>query len=334
MKILLRLILFLGVCSMCFAENPPPIIDMHMHASELAWFEKLGGSAPIPHCVPMTDYLPESGATYLELFRSRTNHCKATWSPKTDQEIMTKNLELMKRYNIYGVVSGGRLSQWKENAPNRIIPSYSIDDSPKWASPNEVQKKYEAGEFKVFGELAVQYMGMAPDDPALEPYWALLEKLDVPTGIHIGTGPVGAPYAGFDKYRARLHSALVLEEVLVKHPKLRVYIMHAGWPNLEDLLAVLWTHPHVYIDTGAICWALPRKEFHHYLRRIVEAGFGKRILFGSDQMIWPETIEMAIESIESADFLTAQQKRDIFFNNATRFLRLTPQQVEAMQRAQ
>ena len=46
------------------------------------------------------------------------------------------------------------------------------------------------------------------------------------------------------------------------------------------------------------------------------------IRIGSDQMIWPETIGMAIEAIESADFLTEEQKRDIFYNNAARFLRL------------
>ena len=39
-------------------------------------------------------------------------------------------------------------------------------------------------------------------------------------------------------------------------------------------------------------------------------------------MIWPDTIHLAIETIGSADFLTAEQKRDIFYNNAARFLRL------------
>lgn len=33
---------------------------------------------------------------------------------------------------------------------------------------------------------------------------------------------------GSDRYRAQMHSALTIEEVLVKHPKLRVYIMHAS----------------------------------------------------------------------------------------------------------
>jgi predicted TIM-barrel fold metal-dependent hydrolase len=59
----------------------------------------------------------------------------------------------------------------------------------------------------------------------------------------------------------------------------------------------------------------------------VEAGFGKRIMFGSDAMVWPQTIPIAIQSIESADFLTSEQKRDIFYNNAARFLRLSDEEV-------
>jgi hypothetical protein len=39
-------------------------------------------------------------------------------------------------------------------------------------------------------------------------------------------------------------------------------------------------------------------------------------------MIWPEAIERAIESIESAEFLSQAQKRRILHDNAARFLRL------------
>jgi predicted TIM-barrel fold metal-dependent hydrolase len=45
-------------------------------------------------------------------------------------------------------------------------------------------------------------------------------------------------------------------------------------------------------------------------------------MFGSDQMVWPEAIGMAIEGIESAKFLSKEEKRDIFYNNASRFLKL------------
>src|SRR6185436_13696637 len=127
--------------------------------------------------------------------------------------------------------------------------------------------------------------------------------------------------------RARLHSPLVLEEALVRHPKLRVFIMHAGWPMLDDLLAVMWAHPQVYVDVGAISFVLPRAEFHRYLQRIVEAGFGRRVMFGSDQMNWPGVIERALDGVEGATFLSNAQKRDILFNNAARFLRMSDEEI-------
>jgi predicted TIM-barrel fold metal-dependent hydrolase len=59
----------------------------------------------------------------------------------------------------------------------------------------------------------------------------------------------------------------------------------------------------------------------------MENGLGKRIMFGSDQMIWPEVIDVAVDAIQSAEFLTREQKADIFYNNAARFLRLSEEQI-------
>ncbi|HEU4704187.1 MAG TPA: amidohydrolase family protein, partial [Sphingomicrobium sp.] len=66
----------------------------------------------------------------------------------------------------------------------------------------------------------------------------------------------------------------------------------------------------------------PRAAFYRYLQRITEAGFANRVMFGSDQMVWPGVIERSIKVIEDAPFLTESQKRDILYNNAARFLRL------------
>jgi hypothetical protein len=37
-------------------------------------------------------------------------------------------------------------------------------------------------------------------------------------------------------------------------------------------------------------------------------------------MRWPEAIGWAVEAIEEAPFLSEEQKRDIFYHNAVRFL--------------
>jgi predicted TIM-barrel fold metal-dependent hydrolase len=73
-------------------------------------------------------------------------------------------------------------------------------------------------------------------------------------------------------YRARNGSPLVLEDVLVRHPKLRVYIMHAGYPFADDLRALLFSHPQVYVDIASIVYTEPRPAFYRFLQEIVEAG--------------------------------------------------------------
>ena len=200
----------------------------------------------------------------------------------------------------------------------------------KGLSPDSLEKLFSSGEFKVFGEISIQYEGISASDSAFEPYLAMAERLDIPVGIHVGCGPPGAPYIFAKNYRAKLHSPLVLEEALLRHPKLRVYAMHAGWPMLDDMIATLYTHPQLYVDLGVICYMIPKKEFYFYLERLVNAGFGKRIMFGSDNMVWPQSISAGIKTINEAPFLSASQKRDILFNNAARFLRLTPEEIQGM----
>lgn len=50
-------------------------------------------------------------------------------------------------------------------------------------------------------------------------------------------------------------------------------------------------------------------------------------MFGSDGVAFPEAISLAVDAIESTEFLTEQQKEDIFYNNAARFLRLSEEEI-------
>jgi predicted TIM-barrel fold metal-dependent hydrolase len=83
-------------------------------------------------------------------------------------------------------------------------------------------------------------------------------------------------------------------------------------------------YPQVYMDVGTIWLAASfnKEAIDEWFREMLKNGLGKRIMFGTDQMRWPETIGMAIEVIESTTSLTETQRRDILYNNAARFLRL------------
>jgi predicted TIM-barrel fold metal-dependent hydrolase len=276
----------------------PPIIDMHLHAYRLD-----DGEPPAVN--------PVTGRPS---------------AARTSAELRDMTLAELERYNIVKAVVSGppeMVGQWREVAPDRIMVGAWVDETSPLPDLAKLRAEMQAGRVQVLGELILQMRGMAPNDPRMEPYYALAEEMDIPVGLHTGTGPAGTPYEPCcPNFRVTLGNPTLVEEVLIRHPRLRIYLMHGGWPYLQETKAILSVYPQVYVDLATINWIIPREDFHGYLRELVRAGFGKRLLFGSDQMVWPEAIGMAIEGIESAAFLTEEQKRDIFYNNAVRFLKL------------
>jgi len=252
----------------------------------------------------------------LQLYKEMLGQSKLT-----QKEYLENVIEILERNNIIAIASGDYniVKDWVKRSPTRIIPGFC---GPDYYNIDSLRSLINRSEMKVIAEIAPQYEGISPSDSVLEPIWKLAEELDIPVGIHMGLGPPDAAKNGAPKYRARLSNPLLIEETLIRHPDLRVYIMHAGWPMLDELIHILYSYSQVYVDVGVIDWYVPREEFYFYLKRIVNAGYCNRVMFGSDEMIWTDSIEKAIEAIKSADFLTEAQKRDILYNNAVRFLRL------------
>ena len=262
-------------------------------------------------------------------------------NPITGKAVQLKNgaahrsacLAEMKRLNIVkGIVSGGdgdRIAaamSWHDADAGRIIPGAGVRGSEDTPLPdlNLLRSAFKEGRLKVLGEVTTQYAGLTLDDPKYAAYLALAEELDIPVALHTGTMPPGMSFDSCcRKARARLGDPILVEEALNRYPKLRLNLMHAGWPYLDDTISILFHYPQVNADLGAINWLLPRAEFHHYLEALMRAGFEKRLMFGSDQMYWPEGIAMAVDAVSSAPFLSPDQKQNIFYENAARFYRLS-----------
>jgi predicted TIM-barrel fold metal-dependent hydrolase len=106
--------------------------------------------------------------------------------------------------------------------------------------------------------------------------------------------------------------------------------MHGAYPHLDDMTRLLDDYPQVCVGAS---FTNPKSEAYlRYLKGLVEAGYGDRIMFGSDQMVWPELIGDFAGAIESAGFLTDEQKRAIFYENAARFFDLEGQEGGGPQR--
>jgi predicted TIM-barrel fold metal-dependent hydrolase len=285
-----------------------PIIDMHMHAFT---FETWSNGNRPPN--PRTGKPPDA---------------------KTSTDILRLTLEAMDRYNIKIGVLSGRLETvyaWKAKAPDRFLAfalfsgrpasdPQALDPSP---SLDSLRREYATGRLQGLGEITSAYEGVDFDGPELAPYFALAAELNMPVGVHTGLTFPGAVFTCCPQFRIERGNPVHLDEVLARNPSLRLYLMHMGDVWQESTLAILHMYPQVCIDVAAMDWgAIPREQFHANLQGLIRAGFGKRIMFGSDQMVWPELIGQAIEGIESAPFLSEEEKHDIFYNNAARVLGL------------
>ncbi len=252
------------------------------------------------------------------------------YSTTRKAEFQRQTIAALRKANVVRAVLIGQpaeLASWRKTTPHLFIPA-SVPRGRSAADLDELRASVLAGAVSIFGEFNAQYLGLGADDPMFEPFWALAESLDVPVGVHLGESvqQVGQELVAM-RYKAALTSPFQLEGVIKRHPKIRIYAMHAGSPMTDEMITMLFTYPSLYVDISANDWNMPRAQFYGQLRRLVEAGFSKRIMFGSDQTIFPQAIEIAVRTIEQAPFLTPVQKRDILYNNAARFLRLTPAEI-------
>lgn len=284
-----------GVAAAC--DKSRPIIDVHMHV------------------------YPESAP----ILAGRPNPFTGVVEPaRTAAESLDTALREMERCGIVLAFASGDYETARQRqlqAPDKLRIAYSVQ-VPTAEDLDRIRRAHAEGRIAMIGEVSSQYAGVRPDDPRMEPLWALAEELDIPVGLHIGPAQRGIAYGRAPAYRASDSNPLLLEPVLLRHPNLRIFVMHAGWPMADEMIAMLYAHPQLYVDIGAINWVIPRAEFHSYLKRLVDAGYADRILFGIDHMAWVGEISNAIEAVESAPFLTDKQKEEIFYSNAARFFNL------------
>lgn len=300
-------------------QTRPPIIDVHVHIM------KLTPAIIRDMCPWFLHNMPGGDPNQPPPSFMNTNCVAPLKAAKSDQEYQDAVLATAERLNMLLVASGdaGLLHKWKKAAPNRVLPSLALFSTDEM-SVDAYRDSLAGGFYKVMGEVAPQYQGMSPSDMSLDAYFGVAEELNIPVGIHMGTGGNGMANITSPKYRASLGSPFLLEDMLARHPKLKIWVMHAGYPMIDEMIALMGAHAYVYVDLAGFIWSYPLEEIHAYLKRLVQAGFGKRILYGTDLMVWPELIETSIGVIENANYLSEEQKRDIFFNNAVRFFNLDP----------
>jgi uncharacterized protein len=218
-----------------------PIIDVHMHAFP-ARLNPDGTPEPIL-CV--NDRVP-------------CDNPRSVYT--TDDAVLEGVLTMMDEYNIVlGVLSSGRRQQaWLQVAPERFLVGVTPNFRAGTPPSDSLRVLFEAGRFHVIGEMGPPYSGLSPTDSIYAPYFALAEELDIPILIHAGIG------ARVPAYRVEMGRPVLLEPVLGRHPALRMYVENAGYPFIDEMIAMLYMYPNLYVDVSTITWpSLPSRPLKY-----------------------------------------------------------------------
>src|SRR5205807_10419098 len=122
-------------------------------------------------------------------------------------------------------------------------------------------------------KLGPNYQNFEPLGPEAEQVYAEAERRGLPIVFHQGTSPVReAPL--------RYAYPLVMDEIAIRHPELRIVMAHMGHPWQADTIAVIRKHPNVYADVSALFYR--SWSFWSGLRLATEWNVLHKLVFGSD----------------------------------------------------
>lgn len=201
--------------------------------------------------------------------------------------------------------------------PNGKVP-YSqqscFEDNSEWPSIEWVEKQIREKRIQFIGEVLSQYHGISSSDSMLMPYYSLAEKYKIPVGIHTGSA---GPDHGCPNFSEKMGNPELMDELMKRFPKLKVWIMHSGVPYLKETIVMMKKYPTLYTDISAINnpHILPTAQFSEVIKQLIDSGLENRIMFGSDN----GNIDVMVSSINDLSFLTEAQKNKIFYKNAESF---------------
>jgi uncharacterized protein len=128
------------------------------------------------------------------------------------------------------------------------------------------------------------YQGTSPLNPLTLRVFSTAERLGLPIMIH-----QGAIFANAGRLADA--SPLLLDDVAIAFPNLRIVIAHMGHPWVYETAVVMRRHPNVYADTSAI--ANRPTVLATALSAAKEYGVLDKVLFGSDSPMVSAESEVA-----------------------------------------
>jgi predicted TIM-barrel fold metal-dependent hydrolase len=184
------------------------------------------------------------------------------------------------------VVPNDYVAAYVATDPGRLVGFGSVDPSRPDAIEELERMRDDLG--LVGCKLGPIYQAVDPLGPAFLRVCEALQRLELPMLIHQGTT--------FARASSLLWARpILLDEIALRFPRLRIVIAHLGHPWFEEAIQVVRRHPNVYADISALVsrrWLL-----YQALVAATEYGVMGKLLFGTDYPFF--TARQTIEGLRS-----------------------------------
>jgi predicted TIM-barrel fold metal-dependent hydrolase len=117
-----------------------------------------------------------------------------------------------------------------------------------------------------------------PGDGMAWPLYELINHYKLPAIFHTGHSGMGTGMPGGGGIRLRYGQPMLVDEVAVAFPDIKIILAHPGWPWTDESLSMALHKPNVYIDLSG--WS--PKYFPPQIIRYANSQLGHKFLFGSD----------------------------------------------------
>ena len=169
------------------------------------------------------------------------------------------------------VVPNDYVASYVARDPARLIGFGAVDPSEGSAIDELERMKTDLG--LVGCKLGPIYQNVDPLGPDFLRVCEALERLELPMLIHQGTTFARAG-------SLLLARPILLDEIALRYPKLKIVIAHIGHPWFDEAIAVVRRHPHVYADISGL--VTRRWLLYQALVSAIEYRVEHKLLFGTD----------------------------------------------------
>jgi predicted TIM-barrel fold metal-dependent hydrolase len=192
-----------------------------------------------------------------------------------------------------------------EKSGGRLSPVLTVEPSSEWVEGCLELFSKNKGLVKAF-KIRLGYLKVKPVDPVFSRIYDIAEEYNVPVMFH--TGDTATESGSLE------HShPLLLDELAVSRPELKIVVCHFGNPWIMDAAEVAYKNPNVYLDISGLFTGggAYREKYMEWLsNRVSEAiyfmGGAERVLFGSDYPVeslgeavrFARSLKLSVEDIE------------------------------------